>query len=258
MRRFLLSLALLGFLGGVLFAAENKPLGGEDKVEKGDGEGEGQKNKKTYEAGLVAHYFKDPTDWDGNWKAGQKPTVDPVEYTFKEYRFSRKEPLINHLFIRRGWFSVRWVGYIKVEPGLGCIKKGDYGDAPVDVNFEFWADDGARLFIDGVKVIDDWRACAETEEGSHRKATVKLAPGLHRIVAEYFQGESLKKQDRDPAKLYWNIPAYKVKRKIISAAHFVHTQKDLEDYEPSTKDDDDDDDEEEADDDDDDDEEEAK
>jgi len=237
MRRFLLSLALLGFLGGVVFAAEDKPLKGTGNPENGGDEKESPKNKKEYKAGLVAHYFKDPTDWDGNWKAGQKPTVDPAEYTFKEYKFSRREPLINHLFIRRGWFSVRWVGYVKVQPGLGRKGLKDPPNAdPVDVNFEFWADDGARVLIDGVKIIDDWRACAETEEGSHRKATVKLTPGLHRIVVEYFQGESLKKQDRDPAKLYWSIPAYKMKRRIISAAHFCHTREDLEDYEPSTKD----------------------
>lgn len=227
MRRILISLVLLGFLGGLTFA----------------GEAGGDGGKKEEKAGLVAHYFKDPVEWDGNWKEGAKPTVDPVDWTFREYRYSRIEPLVNHLFIRRGWFSVRWVGYVKLEPGMGVLKKGD-GEGggkpkppagPVEVTFELWADDGARLFIDGKKVIDDWRDCAEDDPASRRKAAVKLAPGPHRIVIEYFQGESLQKDDKDPAKLYWACEALKIKRKIISAAHFYHTEADLEDYEPSTK-----------------------
>ena len=224
MRRVLVSLVLLGFLGGYA-------LGGEDKP--------GGKGKKEAKAGLVAHYFKDSTEWDGNWKEGEKPKVDPVEWTFGEYRYSRVEPLINHLFIRRGWFSVRWVGYVKLEPGLGKGKKKGKGKplpaGAVEVTFELWCDDGARLFINGEKVIDDWRACAEDEPESHRKVTLKLDPGPHRIVAEYFQGESLRKKDKDPAKLYWTCAALGIKRKIVPAAHFFHTEEDLEDYEPSTK-----------------------
>jgi hypothetical protein len=225
MRRLILSLVLLGLVGGLAAAGEG---------------GEGDKPKD--DAGLVAHYFKDPFEWNGNWKEGEKPTVDPKEYTFTEYRYSRIEPLINHLFIRRGWFSVRWVGYVTLEPGHGEGKKPADGEGggkppvtePVDVTFELWCDDGARLFINGEKLIDDWRPCAENEADSHRKATVKLGPGEHRIVVEYFQGESLRHQDRDPAKLYWEIPALKIKRKIIPAAHFIHKEADLEDYEPST------------------------
>ncbi len=224
MRRVILSLALLGFLGG--FA-----LGGEGKKDDGPKEG------------LVAHYFKDATEWDGKWKEGDKPTVDPKEYTFGEYRYSRIEPLINHLFIRRGWFSVRWVGSVKLEPGLAPAKgkgKGKEGEKPplpdeVEVTFELWCDDGARLFVDGVKLIDDWRPCHEKDPESHRKATVTLKPGPHKIVVEYFQGESLRKDDKDPAKLYWTCAGLKIKRKIVPAAHFFHTAEDLEDYEPSTK-----------------------
>lgn len=232
MRRLILSLVLLGIAGGFALAGEGK--------------------KEDPKTGLVAHYFKDATEWDGKWKEGEKPTVDPKEFTFGEYRYSRIEPLINHLFIRRGWFSVRWVGSVKVEPGLGVLKgakKPPLPEGPVDVTFELWCDDGARLFIDGVKLIDDWRPCAETDPEAHRKVTVKLVPGPHKIVVEYFQGESLRKHDKDPAKLYWTCAALKIKRKIIPAAHFFHTAEDLEDYEPSTKpdeggDDDDDDDDE--------------
>ena len=197
------------------------------------------------ESGLVAHYFKDPTEWDGNWKEGAKPTVDAVAWTFREYRYSRIEPLVNHQFIRRGWFSVRWVGSIDLNPAnsdgdkvKAKVKaKGEKPPAtePAEVEFEVWADDGARLFIDGVKLIDDWRACAETDADSHRKAKVTLTPGPHKIVVEYFQGESLQNDDKDPAKLYWTIPALKVPHQIVPAAHLSHTAEDLLDYEPSTK-----------------------
>ena len=35
--------------------------------------------------GLVAHYFKDPLEWDGQWKTGQKPTAEASRFTFHEY-----------------------------------------------------------------------------------------------------------------------------------------------------------------------------
>ena len=219
MRRILLALALLGLPAGLVAA-------GEKDGDKGKG-----KDKDKADSGLVAHYFKDPTEWDGNWKEGEKPAVDPKEFTFREYRYSRVEPLINHLFIKRGWFSVRWVGKVKLEKGEGKDKV----DGPVDVTFELWCDDGARLFIDGKKLIDDWRPCAEADPESHRKVTVQLAPGDHKIVVEYFQGESLEQNDKDPAKLYWECAALKIKRKIIPAANFFHTDEDLEDYEPTAE-----------------------
>jgi len=208
------------------------------------------------DAGLVAHYFKDPTEWDGNWKEGQKPTVDAVAWTFREYKFSRIEPLVNHWFIRRGWFSVRWVGSIDLAPwkAKDATKKDGETDLPVtlgqplsqepvEVEFDFWADDGARLFIElpdanGVvkltEVINDWRNCSEVDPESHRKAKVKLGPGTHKIVIEYFQGESLQKDDKDPCKLGWTCEALKMKHQIIPASQFSHTDADLQDFVPST------------------------
>jgi hypothetical protein len=217
---------------GLVLAATLAMAGTEDK-----GKPDGTPVVKR-DAGLVAHYFKDPTEWDGNWKEGTKPTVDAVNWTFREYRFSRIEPLVNHSFIRRGWFSVRWVGSIDLAPGSSDKKDVKGLDIPaegVEVKFEFWADDGARLYVDGEKVIDDWRHCSDETPEAHRSATVKLTAGPHKIVIEYFQGESLQKDDKDPAKLYWSCEALKIKKQVVPAAHFSHTEADLQDYEPSVK-----------------------
>ncbi len=175
-----------------------------------------------YKQHLVAHYYQDPEYWGGTWPDSQsKPNSDPMDWTFTTYSYSRLEPLINHQFIRNGWFSIRWVGYINIEPGQSGPKAQD----PVEVGFELWMDDGARLFIDGSKVIDSWKACWEKDPASHRGATVTLTPGHHRIVVEYFQGQSLEKDDKDPAKLYWTIGG---KQQIVPASHLFHTDEDLE------------------------------
>jgi len=233
MKRVLMVLTALLMVSGLALAGA--PGSGDDKDKGNDGD------KVKRDAGLVAHYFKDPTEWDGNWKEGAKPTVDPLNWTFREYKYSRIEPLVNHQFIRRGWFSVRWVGSVDLAPGnseaKGAKAKAKAVTVPaegVEVKFEFWADDGARLFIDGEKLIDDWRACSEADADSHRTATVKLGPGPHKIVVEYFQGESLQKDDKDPAKLSWSCEALKIPKQIIPAAHFSHTDADLQDHEPST------------------------
>jgi len=215
MKKLILALSLAAFTVMVQAGDNKKP----------DNDGGGGRDMKQ---GLMAHYFKDPTEWDGNWKQGAKPTVQAKDWTFREYKYSRKEPLINHCFVKRGWFSIRWTGYFKIPPAV----TDKHGDA-VEVSFDFWADDGARLFIDGKQLIDDWRPCAEDEPGSHRKGTVKLDSGYHRIVVEYFQGESLQKNDNDPAKLYWDIPSLKIKHQIIPASHFFHTDEDEADITPS-------------------------
>lgn len=314
------------------------------------------------EPGLVAHYFQDPDHWNGAWPDSMsqpRPGTDPAQWTFRDYRYSRVEPVVNHLFINQGWFSVRWVGYFDpsadnsddpsgctvegaininpnnstdnefavVTPKSGTITRGDltknypgYSGPAVSVHikpkgngnqntllvngfpytivnaetydiastsmtvriynddvslrgrarghwwisitardalilssadglsgmkagtglvsrqeegqnecfFEIHADDGCRLILDGQTVIGDWRPCWEgTPEAVRRSRTVRLSDGPHRIVVEYFQGQSLQTDDRDPMKLYWSCPARRIVRQVIPPSRLSHTEEDL-------------------------------
>ena len=133
---------------------------------------------------------------------------------------------MNHQFIRRGWFSVRWQGWLDTAPGPQA-GKGAADGAEAKYAFHLWADDGCRLFIDGQKLIDDWRPCAEDDPAAVRTASVSLKPGRHAIVIEYFQGQSLRKKDRDPIKLSWECPERKIPKQIVPASHFAHKREDL-------------------------------
>jgi hypothetical protein len=94
-------------------------------------------------------------------------------------------------------------------------------------------DDGARLWLDDEELVDSWQPTWELDPASHRVVQAKLTPGFHRVVVEYFQGESLKQDDSDPAKFYWSVPELRIKRKIIPASRFFHTEADELDYVPS-------------------------
>lgn len=174
-----------------------------------------------HRSGLVAHYYRDPVKWDDHWPENiSVPGVDPDDWTFTTYRYTRIEPLINHQFIRRGWFSVRWTGELDTSPAGKRKKEAEY-------TFRLWADDGCRLRIGNKSVIDDWRPCSEEDETSLRTGKITLQPGKHRIEVEYFQGQSLKKKDRDPIKLYWECKARKIPMQIVPASHLSHTAEDL-------------------------------
>ena len=68
-------------------------------------------------------------------------------------------------------FSVRWTGAISVD------KSGKY-------RVMTHTDDGARVILDGRKVIDDWTQ----HSAKMNAATVDLTPGNHSVVVEYYQG----------------------------------------------------------------------
>jgi hypothetical protein len=171
--------------------------------------------------GLAAHYYRDEDLWTGKWPDGvSAPNVPAADHTFGQYKYTRVEPLISHLFINRGWFSVRWQGYLTVpataDPAAELVYK-----------FYLFADDGCRLFIDGDRVIDDWRPCSETAPDAVRSASRKLKPGRHKIVVEYFQGQSLAVKDRDPISLSWECRARGLKQTVIPEGQFSFKQEDL-------------------------------
>lgn len=66
-------------------------------------------------------------------------------------------------------FSVRWTGKSTFDSGA--------------YRFKLTVDDGARLYVDGTRVLDAW------ETGSARQLSVDvgLAKGTHTIVLEYFE-----------------------------------------------------------------------
>lgn len=69
-------------------------------------------------------------------------------------------------------YSVRWTGFVR------AARTGDY-------TFQTRADDGARLWIDGRPVINDWKVHPVTTD----EAKVHFAAGSrHAIRMEYFQG----------------------------------------------------------------------
>lgn len=82
-------------------------------------------------------------------------------------------------------FSVRWRGYVEVPVS------GDWW-------FHTSTDDGARLFVDGKKVIDQWVVQGETEHNA--KVTLEVGRKVP-IVFEYFQGGGAA-----AARLRWSGP----------------------------------------------------
>jgi RNase P/RNase MRP subunit p29 len=207
-------------------------ISGGDKGQKGDREFDtpsGLRYEGGYAPGLVAHYYKDADNWNGLWQEGVAPQVPAKEQTFTKYAYSTVEPHVNHVFIRRGWFTIRWAGTLVVGNPAGVEgKKANESDLDPEIKFEFHADDGARLTINGRTLIDDWNPRSEETEASHRFASMALRPGKHQIVIEYFQGESLMHDDNDPAKLYWSSKDLRIPRQLIPASHFMHTMADLQ------------------------------
>lgn len=94
------------------------------------------------------------------------------------------------------YVSIRWTGKIKAP------KSGKY-------TFITRSDDGARLWIDGKIIIDDWKPHAEED---HR-AKINLTEGYHNIKVEYFESEIMAAM-----KLSWVIPGTQ-RPKIIAPSH---------------------------------------
>jgi glucose/arabinose dehydrogenase/PKD repeat protein len=97
-------------------------------------------------------------------------------------------------------FAARWTRTMSFAPG--------------DYEFAVTTDDGVRLYVDGVRVIDKWI----TQSATTYRVTLPLDGGLHKIVMEYFEhsGEAMARLQHtrvgdSPADSgyhaeYWNTP----------------------------------------------------
>ena len=129
--------------------------------------------KGAAEQGLKAEYFR------GRDLAGEPrlTRVDPKV----DFRWDRGAPTDEPIArgeldasraLENDGFSVRWTGVL-VPPETG------------DYELVVTANDGARLFVDGQKVLDDW---TETSVARALSAHVHLEKGReHAIVLEYFE-----------------------------------------------------------------------
>lgn len=88
---------------------------------------------------------------------------------------------------RRENFSVRWTGMVRV-------------DAPGLYTFHTTADDGQRLRIGPLTVIDDWTMHGATPAAG----TIEMTSGWHPIVVEYMQGAG-----EAAFQLAWQGPGFK-------------------------------------------------
>lgn len=91
----------------------------------------------------------------------------------------RGEPVLNRTYgarapafpIRRDRWSARWDGRLRID------EAGDY-------TFVVQGNDGYRFYINGELLLDSWRE--QSWQGSFRKVSIRLAPGLHPVRVEHF------------------------------------------------------------------------
>ena len=98
---------------------------------------------------------------------------------FTAWRYDQIDPVVDFDWGNNGpsnlgsnTFSIRWTGKINI------VRSERY-------TFFLRIDDGGRLWIDDVQLIDQWRDQAATEYW----AQVSLAPGLHDVRIEYYENQ---------------------------------------------------------------------
>lgn len=114
-----------------------------------------------------------PSPSDPGWQASYwtnatlagAPTIQRVEAQLNfDWRFSSPDPAIYY-----DDFSARWERYIDVTPG--------------DYVFTVTADDGIRLWVDDVLLIDQWR----DRPVQRFMVEQKLGPGQHLVRVDYYE-----------------------------------------------------------------------
>jgi hypothetical protein len=151
---------------------------------------------------LYAGLLPDVDGWKGEYYSNKELSGEPERLRDDdsiEFNWKFNAPLAG---IPINDFSVRWSQELSFDPAI--------------YRFTVQADDGIRLWIDGVVVIDQWR------DGSFRKFTadVWMNKGKHDIVLEYYERSGVAKIELDWGKIdtddfrgwtamYWPKPDFK-------------------------------------------------
>jgi len=122
--------------------------------------------------GVAALVITMPTYREGQWRGAYFESKnldgDPHVRRDGDLRFIWDEAAPIKELPRDG-FSVQWDTCMAL-------------DEPHEIVFQLTSDDGSRLYIDGIKTVDNW--------GSHGERTradkVELDPGVHHLRVEYF------------------------------------------------------------------------
>ncbi|MBL4687313.1 MAG: hypothetical protein JKY37_22135 [Nannocystaceae bacterium] len=132
---------------------------------------------------------------DAPWQGEYFPKEDftgksKIEFSDEvEFNFGRAPPMAG---IPKDEFSVRWTTCLVV-------------DETADFAFDLMSDDGSRLFVDGVQVIDNWG----THGKRSRQGSIELEDGTHLLEVEYFdrryEGKVKLTYDPDGGKKYGAI-----------------------------------------------------
>ncbi|MEH6891817.1 PA14 domain-containing protein [Bacillus sp. JJ864] len=112
---------------------------------------------------IAEYYNNKELKGDAIVLAGKNPQnkIENIDFDWKDGSPSTNIPNDN--------FSARYTKYDE-------FSQGDY-------TFEARADDGVRIYVDNMKVIDSWIGSA----GDTRKATVPMTAGTHKVVIEYLE-----------------------------------------------------------------------
>lgn len=165
--------------------------------------------------GLIGYYYQDPSDQSRNFDTLKLVRVD----TLIQFAWGNDAPTKTD-FSSPDNFSVRWIGLI--EPPV----TGTY-------TFHLNADDGSRLYINGVDVADDWPNCCRDYSGTidlvaGKKYPVRLE--MHEkgggAGVSYFRWEAdgLPLEQVPPQALYAITPATASKPKISPVAGLYEGQ----------------------------------
>ncbi len=153
-------------------------------------------------SGLIGEYFDRrgssiPADWTPNATRADNQI---------NFRWGTNSPGVGG--VGNNDFSVRWTGYIKA-PGTG------------DFRFYTFTDDGARFWLNGVRIINDWNDHGPQETGS---TIVRLEQGrYYPFKLEYYDASS-----GAVAQLHWDGPNTGGKN-IIPAAAFELPPEEVDD-----------------------------